>query len=326
MVARLGEGVVLKFSGTQATGWTEPSTCNRRAGWNLVDARAADPRPPHGRRAAGAGRRWTRRGGWTRLQPSADAVGSQVHEVSLADAFQLSATVWPWIFVVSGVLVAAGAVLTMITAGTWPSRSDRFRAGVEQVGGSRLRRSSRAVEGNGCGGRSNHRSERRHGSRCHTPMCTIATAGDTMDDTDGRRARRNARSSGVPGRYVLGMQIPISGNEGTMAGTAQHSDLTHPTKQARQARTPWPHTRSLDRLGHRSDCVHCRRDRRGHPELAAVLGIGGLGRCGPDCDGSPATHGLRGTLIGPIVGALEDIIAGVREDLAVQQPEFHWTD
>jgi fatty acid desaturase len=24
------------------------------------------------------------------------------------------------------------------------------------------------------------------------------------------------------------MQIPISGNEGTMAGTAQHSDLTHP--------------------------------------------------------------------------------------------------
>jgi fatty acid desaturase len=30
---------------------------------------------------------------------------------------------------------------------------------------------------------------------------------------------------------VLGMQIPISGNEGTMAGTAQHSDLTHPTNR-----------------------------------------------------------------------------------------------
>jgi hypothetical protein len=27
------------------------------------------------------------------------------------------------------------------------------------------------------------------------------------------------------------MQIPISGNEGTMAGTAQHSDLTHPTNR-----------------------------------------------------------------------------------------------
>ena len=115
------------------------------------------------------------------------------------------------------------------------------------------------------------------------------------------------------------MQIPISGNEGTMAGTAQHSDLTHPTKQARQACTPWPHPRGLDRLGHRSDRVHRRRDRGGHPELAAVLGIGRLGRCGPDCDGSPAAHGLRRTLIGLIVGALDDIIAGVREDLAVQQ-------
>jgi hypothetical protein len=30
---------------------------------------------------------------------------------------------------------------------------------------------------------------------------------------------------------VLGMQIPISGNEGTMAGTAQRSDLTHPTNR-----------------------------------------------------------------------------------------------
>jgi hypothetical protein len=27
------------------------------------------------------------------------------------------------------------------------------------------------------------------------------------------------------------MQIPISGNEGTMAGTAQRSDLTHPTNR-----------------------------------------------------------------------------------------------
>jgi fatty acid desaturase len=30
---------------------------------------------------------------------------------------------------------------------------------------------------------------------------------------------------------VLGMQIPIGGNEGTMAGTAQHSDLTQPTNR-----------------------------------------------------------------------------------------------
>jgi hypothetical protein len=30
---------------------------------------------------------------------------------------------------------------------------------------------------------------------------------------------------------VLGMQIPIGGNEGAMAGTAQHSDLTRPTNR-----------------------------------------------------------------------------------------------
>jgi fatty acid desaturase len=30
---------------------------------------------------------------------------------------------------------------------------------------------------------------------------------------------------------VLGMQIPIGGNEGAMADTAQHSDLTRPTNR-----------------------------------------------------------------------------------------------
>jgi hypothetical protein len=65
--------------------------------------------------------------GGLRLQPSADAVRSQVREVSLADAFHLTATVWPWVFALSGVLVAAGAILTMTTAGTWPSASDRFK-------------------------------------------------------------------------------------------------------------------------------------------------------------------------------------------------------
>ena len=38
------------------------------------------------------------------------------------------------------------------------------------------------------------------------------------------------------------MQIPISGNEGTMAGTAQQSDLTHPT--SRRGR-PVHHGRTL---------------------------------------------------------------------------------
>ena len=67
--------------------------------------------------------------GTLRLQPSADAVRSQVREVSLVDAFQLSVTSWPWIFAFSGVLIVTGAVLTLITAAQWPARYERFRAG-----------------------------------------------------------------------------------------------------------------------------------------------------------------------------------------------------
>lgn len=33
--------------------------------------------------------------------------------------------------------------------------------------------------------------------------------------------------NGSPGRYVFRTQSPISRNEGTMAGTQQHSDLTY---------------------------------------------------------------------------------------------------
>jgi hypothetical protein len=67
--------------------------------------------------------------GGLRLQPSADVVRTRIREVSLADAFQLTATAWPWIFALCGVLVAGGAVVTMITAAKWPSVSGRFQAG-----------------------------------------------------------------------------------------------------------------------------------------------------------------------------------------------------
>jgi uncharacterized membrane protein (TIGR02234 family) len=62
------------------------------------------------------------------LQPSADAVRGQVHEVSQAETFNLTVTVWPWIFTGAGMPVAVAAVLTMITAGSWAVRSDRFQA------------------------------------------------------------------------------------------------------------------------------------------------------------------------------------------------------
>jgi uncharacterized membrane protein (TIGR02234 family) len=65
--------------------------------------------------------------GALRRQPNPEAVRSQVPEAGLVDALNLSATVWPWVYAISGVLIAAGAAVTMITAGGWPSRSERFR-------------------------------------------------------------------------------------------------------------------------------------------------------------------------------------------------------
>ena len=123
-----GEGVVLRFTGTQATGGlSQALAIVALAGTLLMLALRT-----RGRRVVGAllllvGVGLAMLGGLG-LQPNADAVGSEVHGVGLA-AFQLSATVWPWVFAVSGALVATGGALTMITAGTWPARSNRFQPG-----------------------------------------------------------------------------------------------------------------------------------------------------------------------------------------------------
>jgi uncharacterized membrane protein (TIGR02234 family) len=122
-----GEGVVLKFSGTQATGGlSQALAILALAGTLLLLALRT-----RGRRIIGALLALVGVGlavvGGLGLRPGADAFGSQVRQASLADT--LSATAWPWIFVGSGVLITIGAVLTMITARTWPSRSDRFRPG-----------------------------------------------------------------------------------------------------------------------------------------------------------------------------------------------------
>ena len=125
----VGQGVDMTFSGTQATaGLSQALALVALAGTLLLLVLRT-----RGRRLVGAllllvGAALAIVGG-LRLQPSAETVRSRVREVSLADAFQLTATAWPWVFAVSGVLVAGGAVLTFITTTTWPSASDRFRAG-----------------------------------------------------------------------------------------------------------------------------------------------------------------------------------------------------
>jgi uncharacterized membrane protein (TIGR02234 family) len=129
----VGQGAVVKFSGTQATtGLSQALAIVALAGTLLLLVLRT-----RGRRVVGAvlllvGAAIAFVGG-LRLQPSAGVVRSRVREVSLADEFQLNATVWPWVFALSGLLVAGGAVLTMITAAAWPSSSDRFQAGHRQA-------------------------------------------------------------------------------------------------------------------------------------------------------------------------------------------------
>jgi uncharacterized membrane protein (TIGR02234 family) len=125
----VGEGVDVRLSGTQATGGlSQVLAIVALAGTLLLLALQT-----RGRRVVGALLVLVGGGlavvGVLQLQPNAEAVRSQVRAVSLTDAFQMSATVWPWIFVFAGLLVVTGAAWTMITADTWPSGSERFRAG-----------------------------------------------------------------------------------------------------------------------------------------------------------------------------------------------------
>ncbi|HKX14512.1 MAG TPA: Trp biosynthesis-associated membrane protein [Propionibacteriaceae bacterium] len=128
----VGEGVVVKITGTEATGGlSQALVIVVLAGTLLLLALRA-----RGRRLVGAllflvGLGMAGAGGLR--QPNPEAVRGQVPEASLVDALSLSATVWPWLYAISGVLIAAGAAVTMITAGSWPSRSDRFRSRSSQA-------------------------------------------------------------------------------------------------------------------------------------------------------------------------------------------------
>jgi uncharacterized membrane protein (TIGR02234 family) len=122
-----GEGVVLGFSGTQVTGGLSQALAIVALTGTLLMLALRT----RGRRITGGLQLLVGIGlavvGGRGLQPSADALRGQAHDMSLAETFQLSVTVWPCVFTVAGVLVAAAAVLTMITAGAWPAHSDRFQ-------------------------------------------------------------------------------------------------------------------------------------------------------------------------------------------------------
>jgi uncharacterized membrane protein (TIGR02234 family) len=62
-----------------------------------------------------------------RFQPNPDAVRVRLQQVSLSDQFALTGTPWPIGYVIAGVILIAAAALIMITAPSWPTRTDRFR-------------------------------------------------------------------------------------------------------------------------------------------------------------------------------------------------------
>jgi uncharacterized membrane protein (TIGR02234 family) len=122
----VGEGVSVKFSGTDATaGLSQALAVVVLAGTLLALVLRA-----RGRRVVGALLALAGAGGALlgalRPRPSAGAVRSQVREVSLADQFALDPTAWPWVFALSGVVVLGAATLMLATAGRWPVRTARF--------------------------------------------------------------------------------------------------------------------------------------------------------------------------------------------------------
>ncbi len=179
----VGEGVVVRFSGTEATGGlSQALAIVALAGTLLMLALRT-----RGRRVIGAllllvGVTIAAVGGFRR-QPSADTVRTERREVSLADAFQVDATAWPWVFAVSGVLVAGGAALTMITAGAWPSGSNRFQPGPSNAALEDPAELWKAMDAGVDFTVNDHNT-----ARVPDPNVHKRAAGDTMEDT-GRQER-----------------------------------------------------------------------------------------------------------------------------------------
>ena len=125
----VGEGVSVGFKGSEATGGlSQALAVVVLAGTLLILVLRA-----RGRRivgglliAAGAG---VVALGVLRVRPSADAVRTQVREVSLVDQFALTGTAWPWVYAAAGLLVLAGAVSVVINAPRWRASAARFERG-----------------------------------------------------------------------------------------------------------------------------------------------------------------------------------------------------
>lgn len=122
----VGQNVLVRFSGVEATGGlAQALAVVALAGTLLILVLRR-----RGRRIVGVILVLVGAGiaavGAIRQRPNADAVRTQVREISLVDQFAVDPTGWSWAFAVAGALVALGGALAVVTAPRWPGRADRF--------------------------------------------------------------------------------------------------------------------------------------------------------------------------------------------------------
>jgi uncharacterized membrane protein (TIGR02234 family) len=125
----LGDGAAMKLTGSQATGGLSQALAIVALAATLLMLALRS----HGRRVVAAllllvGVGTVLTGGFW-LQPRPDAVRGRLGHGGIIDNLGLTPTAWPWLYALAGMVIAAGAVLTMISAASWPNESDRFEKG-----------------------------------------------------------------------------------------------------------------------------------------------------------------------------------------------------
>jgi uncharacterized membrane protein (TIGR02234 family) len=129
----LSDGAAMRLTGSQATGGLSQALAIVALAATLLMLALQS----RGRRVVavllllvGVGTALT--GGFWR-QPRPDVVRGQFGHGGIFDNLGLTPTAWPLLYALAGLVIAAGAVLTMIFAATWPNGSDRFEKGPGKV-------------------------------------------------------------------------------------------------------------------------------------------------------------------------------------------------
>jgi uncharacterized membrane protein (TIGR02234 family) len=125
----IGPGISVGFTGSEATGGlSQALAVVVLAGTLLILVLRAPGRRIIGGLLIAAGAGVTALG-TLRIRPGADAVRTQVREVSLADQFALIGSAWPWVYAAAGLLALAGATSVIVNAPRWRATAARFERG-----------------------------------------------------------------------------------------------------------------------------------------------------------------------------------------------------